>query len=160
MQPWASGVAAGFEGDFDLALGEQRAGDGGAEEVLVLVDGAGADHAPEVFGDELFAHVGDVTFGGSGLFGLVLEAFELISALADIAADGDHFAAIVFLEPGDDDRGVQTARVGECDFFRVCHDDFLLSVVRLTCGAVDEHEQQCFLRVEAVFGLIEDDRGL
>src|SRR5207248_4854234 len=40
------GVAAGFERDFDLTFGEQRPGDRGAEQILMLIDTAGADHAP------------------------------------------------------------------------------------------------------------------
>src|SRR5205085_1019845 len=82
-------VAAGGEGDFDLLLGEQRAGDRSPEEVLMLVDAAGADELPDVLGDELLAHVLDVDFGGAGVAGLGFEAGELVAALADIAANGD-----------------------------------------------------------------------
>ena len=39
-------VAAGGEGHFHLFGGQQGAGHGGAEEVLVLVDAAGADELP------------------------------------------------------------------------------------------------------------------
>ena len=42
------GVAAGGERDFHLLLGQQRPGDRGAEQILVLVDAAGAHQLPEI----------------------------------------------------------------------------------------------------------------
>ena len=112
------GVAARGEGDLDLFHGEQRAGDGSAEQVLMLVDAAGADKFPKVLGDELLAQVLDMDVAGAGFAGLFLEAGELIAALADIAAHGDDFAAVVLLEPRNDDGGIQPAGVGECNFLR------------------------------------------
>jgi len=43
--------------------------------------------------------------------------FEIF-LLADVADHGDNFAAIIFLEPRDDDGGVQSAGIGEYNFFR------------------------------------------
>ena len=43
-------------------------------------------------------------------------------ALADIGAAGNDFAAIVMLlEPGNDNGGVQTARISEYDFLDLSH---------------------------------------
>src|SRR5437763_14546614 len=36
--------------------------------------------------------------------------------LPDVDRHGHHLAAVVFLEPGDDDRGVEAAAVCQCDF--------------------------------------------
>ena len=71
-----------------------------------------------------FAHVLDMDFRGAGVEGLLFEAGELVAALADIAADGDDFAAVVFLEPRNDDRGIESAGVGEGNFLRFVHIDF------------------------------------
>ena len=58
--------------------------------------------------------VGGAGAGGEGLFVRGLEIF----ALAEIADHGDYFAAAVsFLEPRNDDGGIQTSRVGKYDFF-------------------------------------------
>jgi len=95
--------------------------DRSAEQVLVLVDAAGADHLPEIVADELLAHILHVDFGGAGLDRLLFEAGQLIAALADIAAHGDHVAAVIFLQPRDDDRGIQAARIGERYFLRFVH---------------------------------------
>ncbi len=53
------GVGAGFIGDLDQALGDQRAGNGGAQQVLAFVDGVGAEHREDEVADELFAQVVD-----------------------------------------------------------------------------------------------------
>ena len=41
-----------------------------------------------------------------------------IFLLADVADHGDHFAAVIFAEPGNDDGGIQAAGIGEHNFFR------------------------------------------
>ncbi len=114
-------IATGRQRDFHLPLGEQRARDRRAEQILVLVLAARAHQLPEIFCDELLAHIGDLDFGRAGLARLRFEAGQLIAALADIAAHRDDFAAVVFLQPRNDDGCVQPARVGECYFFGI-HD--------------------------------------
>ena len=53
-----------------------------------------------------------------------MDDIELI-ALSDIGTDGDDLAAVVvFLEPGDDDGGIETAGICEYYFFDfVCHSE-------------------------------------
>ena len=114
-------VAAGLERHLDLLLGEQRAGDGGAEQVLVLVDAAGADQLPEVLRDEFLAHILDVDFRSARFAGLLFEAGEFVGALSDIAAHGHHFAAVVFLEPRNDDGGIEAPGIGESYFLGFRH---------------------------------------
>ena len=57
------------------------------------------------------AYFGDVNFRSSGFERFLLESGQLVAALADVATDGDHFALIVFLEPGNDDRRVEAAGI-------------------------------------------------
>ena len=110
-------VGAELEGEFDLALGDHWAGHGGAEKIRVFVDGAGAKRGPDVVADEFFAQVFDVGGGRAGGEGFFAGGFEIF-LLADVADHGDDFAAVVFFQPGNDDGGVETAGVGEDDFFR------------------------------------------
>ena len=48
-------VGAGFNGDLDLALGDQRPGDRGAEKICALVERVGPKHREDIFGNELLA---------------------------------------------------------------------------------------------------------
>ncbi len=54
-------------------------------------------------------------------------------ALADIGAAGDDFAAVVMLlEPRNDDGGIETAGIGQNDFFDfVCHEKNLSSLLEI-----------------------------
>ena len=123
-------VAAGGQRHFHLLLGQQRPCDGCAQQVLVLVDAAGAHQLPEVLGDELLAHVLDVHFRSAGLARLLFQAGQLVAALSDVAAHRDHLAAVVFLQPRNDDGGIQPARIGERHFLRFVHKSFGNSGVR------------------------------
>src|SRR5262249_47504395 len=107
--------------DLHLLLCQQRPGDGGSEEIFVLVDAAGADELPEILRDKLLAHIFDIDFSGASLASLFFEAGEFIAALSDIAANSDDFAAVVFLQPRDDDGGIEAARIGEGHFLRFRH---------------------------------------
>ena len=53
------GVGADLAGDLDLALGDQRPGDRGAEQVGALVERVGAEHREDVVADELLAQILD-----------------------------------------------------------------------------------------------------
>ncbi len=109
-------VGAELQRDFRLALAEDGPGHGGAEQVGVLVDGAGAQRGPDVLTDELFAQVFDVRGGGAGGESFFARGFEIF-LLADVANHGDDFALIVFFEPGNDDGSVEAAGIGEDYFF-------------------------------------------
>ena len=73
--------------------------------------------------DNLVAHfidkVGDDQLACAGLKRLFLQTLELV-ALTDVGGNSDDFGVIVvFLQPGNDDGRIQTARVGENDFLDV-----------------------------------------
>ncbi len=65
-----NGVGAGLVGDLDQTLGDQRARDGGAEQVLAFVDGVGAEHREHEVAHELFLEIVDVDFLHAHLLGL------------------------------------------------------------------------------------------
>ena len=114
----ADGIRTREACDLDLAFGDQRTGDGGAQEILALVDGIGPEHREDVVAHELLAQVLD-----EDIFGFDTEFQRLFSgrfdlfALADVGGEGDHFAVVLVLEPFENDTGVETAGVGEYDFF-------------------------------------------
>ncbi len=104
-----------LDGHLDLVVGEEWAREGGAEEVAVLVDGARGEGLVAVVADELLAEVLDDALAGAGPERLPLDRLVVV-ALAHVAAEGDDLGpAVVLLEPGDDDRGVEPARVGQHD---------------------------------------------
>ncbi len=112
----ADGVGAHLAGDLDLLLGDQRPGDRGAQQVLALIDRVGAEHREHEVAHELLAHVLDedvlgLHAGGQGLGAGRLDLF----ALAQVGGEGDDLRPVFGLQPLEDDRGVEAARIGEHD---------------------------------------------
>ena len=101
-------IGAEFQRDFRLALGDDGPRHRSAEEIGVLVDGAGAQRRPDVVANEFFAQIFDVRRGSAGGKRFLARGFEIF-LLADVADDSDDFAAVVFLEPRDDDGGVESS---------------------------------------------------
>ena len=118
------GVGADLLGDLDLLLGDQRPRDRGAEQILPLVQRVGAEHREHVVAHEFLAQVldEDVLRLDAEQQRLLARRLELL-ALAEIGGEGDDLAAIGGLQPFQDDRGVEPARIGEHDFLDIglCH---------------------------------------
>ena len=116
------GVGADLLRDFDLALGDQGPGDGRAQEVGALVERVGPEHGEDVVTHEHVLKVLDENLlDAQGLGGAPRRPQFL--ALADVGGECDHLAAIGVLKPAQDDRGVETARVGQHDLLHaVFHD--------------------------------------
>ena len=114
------GVGAGLVGDLHQTLGDQRARDGGTEQVLALVHGVGAEHREHEIAREFLAQCLDVDLLDAHGLGLGARRLDLL-ALADVGGEGHHLAAVGLLQPLEDDGGIQTARVGEHHFFYVRH---------------------------------------
>ena len=112
----ADRVGADLARDLDLALGDQRPGDRGAEQILALVERVGAEHREDVVADELLPQVVDEDVLGldAEQLGLGPRRLDLL-ALAEIGGEGDDFGAIFGLQPFQDDRGVEPARISEHD---------------------------------------------
>ena len=108
-------VGPGLMCDLDLALGDQRPRDRGAQEIDALVERVGAEHREDVVADEVLAQVFDEDLGRAQLLGLGAGRLDLL-ALADVGGEGDDGAAVGLGEPRQDDRGIEAARVGEHDF--------------------------------------------
>ncbi len=112
------GVGAGLFGDFDQVLGDQRAGNRGAEQIDAFIDGIGAEHRENEIAHEFFAHVLDEDFLDAQHFRF-LAGWLKFFALTEIGSEGHNFRAEFCLKPLQDDRGVEAARIGENDFLNV-----------------------------------------
>ena len=104
----ADGVRALGLGDLDEALGDERAGDGGAEEVVALVDGVGLHHREDEIAGEFFGEVFHVALGRAGVDALLLDS-GCFFGLADVGAIADDLGVVGFLDPFHDDGGVETS---------------------------------------------------
>ena len=103
-------VGAHFMGNLDQALGDQGSRDRGAEQILALVEGVGAEHREHVVAHEFFAQVldEDVLWLDAEQFRFFPRRLQLL-ALADVGGEGDDLGAIFGLKPLEDDRGVEPA---------------------------------------------------
>ena len=107
-------------GDLDQALGDQRPRDRGAEQVDALVERVHAEHREDEVADEFLAQILDVDLLDAEHLGLLARRLQLL-ALAEIGGEGHDLAAIGRLQPFQDDRGVEPARIGEHDLLDVRH---------------------------------------
>ena len=107
-------------GNLDQSLGDQRTGDGSAQQVFAFVEGIGAKHRKHEVAHELFAQVFDIDLFHAEFFGLGACGFELFT-LTDIGGEGDDLAAVGVLQPFEDYRGVEAAGIGENYFLDLGH---------------------------------------
>jgi len=115
------GVGVGAMGNGHLLAGDQRAGDGRAQQVVVLVDRPGLEHLEAELLGELLAEVLDDDLIGAAGLGLLHQPGQLV-ALAEIGGEGHELhARVSLLQPRQDDRGVKAAGIGEHDLSGVGH---------------------------------------
>ena len=84
--------------DLDLALGDQRARDGRAQQVFSLVDCIGTEHRKHEITHEFLAQVLDENFLDAHFPGLGARGCDFLT-LADIGGKGNDFAVIGILQP-------------------------------------------------------------
>ena len=116
------GIGAGFIDDLDQSLGDQRTGDRGAEQVLAFIDGVGTEHREDEVAHELLAHVVDIDVLrlDPRLQRLGARRLEFL-ALAEVGGEGHHLALVYVLQPLEDDRGIEAARIGQHNLLDVAH---------------------------------------
>ena len=106
------GIGAGQLGDLDLALGDQRPGDRGAEQIDALIERVRPEHGEHEVAHELLAQILDEDLLDAEQLGLLAGRRKLL-ALAEIGGEGHHLATIGLLQPFQDDRGVEPAGISE-----------------------------------------------
>ena len=143
-------VGALLLGDLNQPFRDDRPRKGGAQQVFALVDRARLDGRDDKIVDEFLGEVLDVAFGGARLDRLLLKPLELAHALPDVGRDRNHLTAVMLLEPGDDDRGVQTAGIRQNDFIEfLFHISFLrwLIIHSIPLLYIIFMQMQAFLRI-------------
>ena len=115
-------VGARVMGDLDEALGDERAGDRGAEQVDAFVERVHAEHREDEVAHEFLAQILDVDLLDAEHLGLAARRLQLL-ALAEIGGESHHLGAVGRLQPFQDDRGVEAAGIGEHDLFDVTRHD-------------------------------------
>ena len=110
------GVRALLLGDVHQALADDGAGEGSAQEIVLVLrphHHGGDDHVVHHFVNQVL----DVQLRCAGLDGLLLQTLQLV-ALAHVCGDGDDLGVVVvLLQPGNDDGRIQAAGIGQHDFF-------------------------------------------
>ncbi len=106
-----------------LSLGDERPRDRCSHKVRAFVDGIGPQHGKHEVADKLFSEVVDVYFGRAGVEGLLLEARQLFF-LSHVGRKGNHITSIALLKPRQDDRCIQSPRIGHNHFSNLTHSDF------------------------------------
>ena len=114
----ADGVCAFLDGDIRQSLGDAGTCKAGAQQV-VLVLCAELQGGEDVVLHKVLLQVQHIQLGCAGSLGLFFQTIQL-RALTHVTGDSDDLAVVVvFLQPGNDDGGIQTAGVCQNDFFDV-----------------------------------------
>ena len=101
--------------DLDHALRDQRTGNACPEEILPLVKRPGLHHGEDKIPRELLLQVIDITPGSTRAECLRLQSLEFL-LLTDVCAEGDDLSGVGFLDPVQNNGGIQTPRVGDNNF--------------------------------------------
>ena len=105
-------------GNLHDALCQNRAGKAGAQQV-VLVLRAELQGGEDVVLHKVLLQVQHIQLGCAGSLGLFFQTVQL-GALTHVTGNSNDLAVVVvFLQPGNDDGGIQTAGVSQHDFFDV-----------------------------------------
>ena len=114
----ADGICALLDGDICQRLGDARTCKAGAQQV-VLVLSAKLQGGEDVVLHKILLQVQHIQLGSAGSLGLFFQTVQL-GALSHITGNSNDFAVvIVFLQPRNNDGGIQTAGVSQHDFFNV-----------------------------------------
>ena len=100
--------------DLDQELGDQRPGERGGQRISALVQRIRLEVRPDEVADEPLAGIDDV---GPRRAGADRPLFDALAegAAADIDRQADDLAVVLLAQPGDGDRGVEAAGIGEND---------------------------------------------
>ena len=114
----ADGICTFLDGDIRQSLGDARTCKAGAQQVIFVLR-AELQGGEDVVLHKVLLQVQHVQLGCAGRLGLFFQTVQL-GALTHVTGDSDDLAVVVvFLQPGNDDGGVQTAGVSQHDFFDV-----------------------------------------
>ena len=99
----------------ELRLGDQGTRDRGSEVILAFIDGIRAHHRIDEVAREFLNQVEGMVPRGARAAGLGGETLQFL-LLADVRGKGDDLRVVGLLQPFENDRGIEPARVCEDDF--------------------------------------------
>ena len=108
-------VGPDLQGDFRLALGNDWTRHRRAEQIRVLVNSSSTERGPDVITNKFFPQILHMRGRCARGERFLARSFQVF-LLADVPDDGDDLAAVVLLEPGNDDGGVETSGIREYHF--------------------------------------------
>ena len=97
---------------FHLVLGDYRPRQRGSQQIFMLVHCTCLQRRKHVSGQKLLAHVFDDHLAGAGLVSFFDDGFDVVS-LAHVSDHGDHVVGVVFLQPGNDDGGIEPSGISK-----------------------------------------------
>ena len=112
------GIGVGFLCDLHQSLGNQRACNGGTEQVLAFIKRVGPEHGEHKVTHKLLAQIFDEdVFGVDAHFdGFGPGRFNFL-ALTNVSGEGHHFTLVCVLKPLQNNGGVESTRVSQHDAF-------------------------------------------
>ena len=102
--------------DFHQSTGNEGPRNGGAKQVLALIERIRSEHGKDVVAHEIFTQIFDEDLLCAEIFCLLPRRLDLL-ALAVIRREGHDLAAVFRLQPFQDDRSIEAPGVGQHDFF-------------------------------------------
>ena len=117
MAPCATARAPSAVRNLHHPLGDEGAGNARPEKILAFVERPGLDHRENEFARELLTQVVHLAECRTRGQRLDLQAVEFL-LLTHVRAERDHFRPVRFLQPTQNDRGIQPARISDDDFHR------------------------------------------
>jgi len=103
-------------GDLDEELGDERAGERGGQGIGALVERVGLEVRPDEVDEESLTGIDDVRARRTGGHRASLDPRAQGTA-THVHGEGHDFDVELLLEPGDGDRGIESAGIGEDDLF-------------------------------------------
>lgn len=113
----SNGVGARFGCYLDQTLCNQWSSDRGAKKIGSLIDRVRPEHRKNEVPDKLFPEILYEDLLYTHHFRFPTRRLQFFT-LPQVSREGHHLAAILCLKPLQNDRGIETARIGEHHFFR------------------------------------------
>ena len=118
-----NGICALLTGNLHQALGNQRTGEGSAQQILALIDGIRLQGRPDIIHQEFLGQIVDIDLGSPGFQGFLPHRLQLVPLAYIYAGCNDLAAVIILLQPGNDNGGIKPAGISQHDFLNInlCH---------------------------------------
>ncbi len=114
----ADGIGPVFLCHVHQAFADERTGKRSAEKVFPFILAVGLKHFVSVLFNKFLPHVQGLCHGCAGSESFFMNRIEILG-LPQVHRAGNDFAAIIFFQPGNDDRSIQTTGISKNHFFHI-----------------------------------------